>query len=265
MHMASGRFVSKAALLSTTLALLAGGAPVAQALRHPVPHTRGAADSDVDAAASDTAPPRSKPVSDGVLPGRLSALPFALKLTGRAETVTVAGDSLTVVAPPGSDLYAPAGGPAKDTAPRVTFTPQGDFIFSARVTRPDKGKYEGGALIISASPDHWAKILFERLNDATHAVSSSVADPVSDNSYHMRLPASVAAVWLKIVRVGGSVMLYASEDGKRWEILRDFPLAASAAVDVGFVGQSPGGGPFAARFSDVHYQATSLKDYWQGT
>lgn len=99
----------------------------------------------------------------------------------------------------------------------MTFTPRGDFIFSARVARPEIGKYKGGALIISASPQHWAKVLLERLDDTTRAVSSSVAAPVSDNSYHMRLPASAAAIWFKIVRVGGSVMLYASEDGARWE------------------------------------------------
>ena len=257
MQMASGRFVSKAASLSTATALLVGAASAALAFREPVQQTGGAT-------ALGTALPGRTPVSDLMLPNRLSSLPFALKLAGQAENVTVAGDSLTVVAPAGSDLYASVDGPAKDTAPRVTFTPRGDFIFSARVARPESGKYEGGALIISASPHQWAKVLFERLNETTHAVSSSVASPVSDNSYHMRIPAGAPAVWLKIVRVGGSVMLYASEDGQRWEILRDFPLAASAAVEVGFVSQAPSGHHYAARFSDVHYQSTALKDYWQG-
>lgn len=250
MHMAFGSFATKTALAS--VALLIGAASGAQARRHPLQQPSTSAPASVA-----TLPP-------GILPRRLSALPFALKLVGRADDVRIADDSLTLVAPKGSDLYAPADAPPKDTAPRVTFTPQGDFIFSARVARPENGKYEGGALIISASPNRWAKVLFERLNDTTHAVSSSVAAPVSDNSYHIRLPASAAAVWLKIVRIGESVMLYASEDGKQWQILRDFPLDRSAAVDVGFVSQSPNGDHFAARFSDIRYEAKSLKDYWQG-
>ncbi len=264
MQIAFRKFALKAALMATSVAL-SGAAYGAAACREIPPQTVGVAKSSVRLGSPDSALPKAKAPAPGILPERLSALPFALKLAGRADAVTVSEDGLTLVAPEGSDLYAPAGAPAKDTAPRVTFTPQGDFIFSARVARPEGGKYEGGALIISASPTEWAKVLFERLNDTTHAVSSSVAAPVSDNSYHMRLPASAAAVWLKIVRVGGSVMLYASEDGDRWEILRDFPLAASAAVEVGFVSQAPSGSHFAARFSDIRFEAKSLKDYWQGT
>jgi uncharacterized protein len=199
-----------------------------------------------------------------VLEKRLRAIPFPLTLTGKAEAVEVSNDHLTLIAPKGSDLYSPANGPAANTAPRVTFAPKGDFIFSARVARPESGKYEGGALVIFASPDRWAKLLFERLDSASHAVTSSVAEPLSDNSYHLRLAASAPAVWLKVVRVGGSIMLYASEDGDDWQILRDFPLAADLPIQVGFASQSPNGERYAANFSDVRFQSQSLKDYWQG-
>lgn len=265
MHTAYGSFAWKAALISSMMPLLVSAASQAHAVRQLSPQPASAANSAMGMPASGTVPGRIATPSPGILPKRLRTLPFALKLVGRADEVLVSEDSLTLVAPKGSDLFAPADAPPKDSAPRVTFTPQGDFIFSARVARPENGKYEGGALIIATSTDRWAKVLFERLNDTTHAVSSSVAAPVSDNAYHMRLPASAAAVWLKIVRVGGSVMLYASEDGSRWQILRDFPLSRSAAVEVGFVSQSPDGDHYAARFSDIHYEAKSLKDYWQGT
>lgn len=204
------------------------------------------------------------PAAAEILKGRLRTIPFPLTLTGKAEAVEVSNDHLTLIAPQGSDLYSPANGPPANTAPRVTFSPKGDFIFSARVARPERGKYEGGALVVFAAPDRWAKVLFERLDPATHAVTSSVAGPLSDNSYHLRLAASAPAVWLKVVRVGGSVMLYASEDGDQWQILRDFPLAADLPVQVGFASQSPDGERYAAHFSDVQFQPRSLKDYWQG-
>ncbi|WP_333572952.1 DUF1349 domain-containing protein [Sphingomonas sp.] len=74
-----------------------------------------------------------------------------------------------------------------------------------------------------------------------------------------------AALMATSVAISGAAYGYASEDGDRWEILRDFPLAASAAVEVGFVSQAPSGSHFAARFSDIRFEAKSLKEYWQGT
>jgi len=196
--------------------------------------------------------------------GRLAVLPSALTLDnpGKAE---VNGDHLILTAPKGSDLYTSAdGGHGTLTAPRVTFPAEGDFIFSAKAEAPFAANYDGPGLVLWNGDDYWAKLLFERLDENHSVVSSSFATPVSDNSYHTRLPGDVHAVWLKIVRAGRSVYFYTSHDGKDWQILRDFAVDPAKPLQVGFLSQSPLGEQFAATFSDVHFEAKTFKDYWQG-
>lgn len=204
------------------------------------------------------------PAAAQELPGRLSAIPYPLTLSNTAVSADVAPDSLRLVSPKGSDLYSPAKGPPVDTAPRVTFTPAGDFILSARVSRPHAADFEGAALVVHAGAGRWAKLLFERLNEGANAITSSVADPVGDGSYHIRVAPDVPAMWLKVVRAGGSVLLYTSEDGKRWQILRDFPLAEDLPVSVGFASQSPYGQQYEAVFTDIRFEPRRYQDYWQG-
>lgn len=204
------------------------------------------------------------PAQGRELAGRLSAIPHPLTLSNEAISAEMTSDRLRLVSAKGTDLYSPAKGPGVDSAPRVTFAPQGDFIFSARVARPQAADYEGGALVVYADADRWVKLLFERLPDGANAVTSAVAGPVSDGSYHVRFAADVPAVWLKMARVGGSVLLYASEDGEKWQILRDIPLDEGTGLSVGFASQSPRGDRYEAVFSDIRFEARRLKDYWRG-
>ena len=206
----------------------------------------------------------SAPVMAEPVAGRLTALPSALALDnpGKAE---VNGDRLILIAPKGSDLYTSAdGSPPASSAPRVTFPADGDFIFSAKMDAPFAANYDGPGLVLWNGEDYWAKLLFERLDENHSVVSSSFATPISDNSYHTRLPGDVHTIWLKIVRAGRSVYFYTSLDGKDWQILRDFAVDPARPLKVGFLSQSPLGEQFIATFSDVRFEAKTFKDYWQG-
>jgi len=196
--------------------------------------------------------------------GRLAVVPQALTLDnpGVAE---VSADRLILTAPKGSDLYTSAeGGHGALTAPRVTFPVEGDFIFSARAEAPFAADYDGPGLVLWNGDDYWAKLLFERIDENHSVVSSSFATPVSDNSYHTRVPGDVHTVWLKIVRAGRKVLFYTSLDGKNWQILRDFAVDPARPLQVGFLSQSPLGEAFTATFSDIRFEAKTFKDYWQG-
>jgi regulation of enolase protein 1 (concanavalin A-like superfamily) len=204
------------------------------------------------------------PVMAEPVVGRLASLPQALTLEnpGKAE---VDGDHLILTAPKGSDMFTPSNGAkAVLNAPRITFPVSGDFIFSARVNAPFAADYDGAALVVWSDGAHWGKVLFERINAHESAITSSFVMPASDNSYHVRVPAEDAEVWLKIVRAGDMYLLYMSQDGKTWTILRDLGFQAQAAVSVGFLSQSPLGEQFTATFSHVRFETKTFKDYWQG-
>lgn len=202
------------------------------------------------------------PAAAGELTARIDAIPYALSLANPAVKAEVTKDKLVLVSPKGTDLYHSPRGESVATAPRVTFAPQGDFIFSARVDAAFGADYDGGALVVYSDDGYWLKFLFERINANEYAVTSSFASPVSDNSYHVRVPA--APVWLKIVRVDNTILLYMATDGKNWQILRDFAVDPARKLSVGFAAQAPLGESYTGTFSDIRFEAKKLTKYWSG-
>lgn len=202
------------------------------------------------------------PAASEELPARLDAVPYALSLANPALKAEVSKDKIVLTAPKGTDLYRSATGKSATNAPRITFAPEGDFIFSSKVDASFGADYDGGALVVYGDDGYWLKFLFERINANESAVTSTFASPVSDNSYHVRVPA--APVWLKIARVGNSILLYMSLDGKAWQILRDFSVDPARKLEVGFAAQAPLGESYTGVFSDIRFEAKTLTKYWSG-
>jgi uncharacterized protein len=202
------------------------------------------------------------PASAEELSARLDAVPYALSLANPAVKAEVSKDRVVLTAPKGTDLYRSAKGKSATNAPRITFAPQGDFIFSAKVDASFGADYDGGALVVYSDDGYWLKFLFERINATESAVTSSFASPVSDNSYHVRVPAS--PVWLKVARADASLLLYMSHDGKSWQILRDFSIDPARKLEVGFASQAPLGESYKATFTDVRFEAKTITKYWSG-
>ena len=197
--------------------------------------------------------------------GTVKALPFALQIDRPYVSADIAADHVTLTAPKGSDMYTdPSNGQGVITAPRATFRADGDFIFSAKVDAGFLAQYDGAALVLYGDDGHWAKLLFEHLDDHTNGVTSSVVDPRSDDDYHVRLSAEDKQVWLKIVRAGGMVIFYMSQDGAHWDMVRDFAFDSPAPVTIGFETQSPVGVQFAGTFSEIRFDARTFTDFWQG-
>lgn len=202
------------------------------------------------------------PAAAEELGARLDVVPYALTLANPAVKAEVSKDRVVLTAPKGTDLYRSAKGKAAANAPRITFAPEGDFIFSARVDASFGADYDGGALVVYGDDGYWLKFLFERINANESAITSSFASPVTDNSYHVRVPA--APVWMKIVRIDHQILLYTSLDGKAWQILRDFSVDPARKLEVGFASQAPLGESYTATFTDIRFEAKKLTKYWTG-
>ena len=202
------------------------------------------------------------PATAEELSARLDAIPYALSLANPAVKAEVTKDKVVLTAPKGTDLYRSAKGKSAANAPRITFVPEGDFIFSARVDASFGADYDGGALVVYGDDGYWLKFLFERINANESAVTSSFASPATDNSYHVRVPAE--PVWMKIVRIERQLLLYTSLDGKAWQILRDFSIDPARKLEVGFASQAPLGESYTATFSDIRFEAKTLTKYWTG-
>ena len=66
-------------------------------------------------------------------------------------------------------------------------------------------------------------------------------------------PAAVLSIYLKAAKDHGAIFFYASQDGRKWEIVRKFNLDSSDGLWVGFSAQSPDGEGATARFTNVRY------------
>lgn len=143
------------------------------------------------------------------------------------------------------------------------FLPEGDFIFSAKVSAKfGETPYDGGALIVYADSKNWGKLLFERFKSGKIGIATTVSTGSGDDAYHGTRDANHQ--YLKIVRHGSSYIFYTSQDGSDWNFVRHFELKSTAPVHIGFTAQAPMAENFVANFSDVKYRAGKFTNFWQG-
>lgn len=190
------------------------------------------------------------------------SIPYPLEVRSEQGSFAINAAQLSLTARKGTDLFADASGASKaDNAPRLVFVPEGDFIFSAKLTGALSGAYDGGGLIVYAGPDDWGKLLFERFKSGKLGVASTVSDGRGDDAYHSTYESS--SVFLKIARKGALYVFYTSENGADWNYTRSFTLNGTA-VRVGFVSQSPFSESVTVDFSNITFRPSAFKDFWQG-
>jgi regulation of enolase protein 1 (concanavalin A-like superfamily) len=195
----------------------------------------------------------------------LSSLPGELALDAAHGDVRFQAGTLEIAADKGTDLFTdPVAREAADNAPRALFVPEGDFVFSARVSPGFGGAaYEGGALLAYAGPACWGKLLFERFDSGHNGVATTTSrGSGGDDAYHGTRESPDQ--YLKIVRQGPAYIFYTSADGVAWNFVRSFALPCGGPVRIGFSAQAPFSDGFAATFSEVRYRRGTISDYWQG-
>jgi regulation of enolase protein 1 (concanavalin A-like superfamily) len=170
---------------------------------------------------------------------------------------------LEIAAGPRSDLFVdPQGSGATLNAPRLLFTlPEGDFMFSARVTAGFEATFDAAVLLVYAHERVWAKLCLEYSPQGQPMIVSVVTRGVSDDANAFVVAGGSA--WLRISRLGPAFAFHASTDGASWEFVRHFTLDAGP-VEAGFLAQSPTGAGCTAGFEQLAFMSQRLADLRSG-
>lgn len=197
-------------------------------------------------------------------PITIKSVPYEMRIDNQLGEVKVSAEQIEIVALKGSDLFTDTTGAKNaDNTPRLLFVPEGDFIFSAKVSAKfGETPYDGGALIVYADSKNWGKLLFERFKSGKIGIATTVSKDSGDDAYHGTRDANHQ--YLKIVRHDSSYIFYTSQDGKDWNFVRHFELKSTAPVHIGFTAQAPMAEMFSANFSEVKYRAGKFTNFWQG-
>lgn len=197
-------------------------------------------------------------------PITIKPIPYEMHINNQLGEVKVSAENIEIVALKGSDLFTDTTGAKNaDNTPRLLFLPEGDFIFSAKVSAKfGETPYDGGALIVYADSKNWGKLLFERFKSGKIGIATTVSKDSGDDAYHGTRDTNYQ--YLKIVRHDSSYIFYTSQDGKDWNFVRHFELKSTAPVHIGFTAQAPMAEMFIANFSEVKYRAEKFTNFWQG-
>lgn len=196
-------------------------------------------------------------------PASIPGIPVAL--TWQNQPVSSQLDKqnvLTISAGPKTDWFVdPFDGTVANNAPILLFTPDSDYVFSARVAVKFTTKWDAGALMLWGDDHHWAKLSFEFSPDRVPTLVTVVTRGLSDdcNSQELRQD----SVHLRIAKSGKTYVLYFSSDGRKWQILRTFSLDTDIPVRVGFEAQSPAGSGAVAKFSSISFDPHRISNIYK--
>jgi regulation of enolase protein 1 (concanavalin A-like superfamily) len=159
---------------------------------------------------------------------------------------------LTISAGAKTDWFVdPFDGTVAKNAPILLFTPDADYVLSAKVTVKFGSKWDAGAFMLWGDEHHWAKLSYELSPDKVPTLVTVVTRGLSDDCNSKELHQD--SVYLRIAKSGKTYVLYFSEDGSKWQILRTFSLDTDMPIRVGFEAQSPDGSGTVATFSSISY------------
>lgn len=174
-------------------------------------------------------------------------------------------NSITIKAGKETDLYSFVDGTYYvNSAPKLLFTPDSGFVFSAKIKPAFSSMYDGGAILVYSDNENWAKALFEKHTDGSLGLGvSMVNEKRGDDSYH-EIDLKAEEVYVKVARSGDIFCFYYSADGKAWKLLRTFPYRKVADLKIGFYAQSPKGESCVVEFSDIRYKGQKFSDFFTG-
>ena len=174
-----------------------------------------------------------------------------------------ADQELRITAGPRTDLFIDPGQTAVfDNAPRLLFTPEGDFMLQAHVTVDFAATFDARVLLLYAEDAIWAKLCFEFSPQREPMVVSVVTRGYSDDANSVVVGSST--VLLRIARIAPAFAFHWSEDGTAWHFVRHFALPGTGQIRAGFASQSPTGEGCSAHFSQLVFTSGRLQDLRSG-
>ena len=115
----------------------------------------------------------------------VKAIPYPYTLLENPKEFKVLSDNAIVMtAGKETDLHNPANGSYfRHNAPKFLFTPDANFVFSARVKPSFENQYDGGAILLYSDSENWAKVLLQYIDNKPILGISVVKDKITDDAY----------------------------------------------------------------------------------
>ena len=185
---------------------------------------------------------------------RLAALPAPLAVENHPVSVRALGErSFELVAPARTNLFnSPDGKFVRQDAAMLLFSPDRDFVLTARVSAELRSVYDVAALVVYQDANTWAKFCYENSVERQPTLVSVVTRGSSDDCNSIAAPAD--GVFLAIVRKGDEFAFHASTDGRVWRLIRHFSLPLAAGARLGFAAHGSGATTLRAVFSEISYR-----------
>jgi regulation of enolase protein 1 (concanavalin A-like superfamily) len=194
---------------------------------------------------------------------RIPGIPKPAHWVNPPAAFAISGRGVEIVASEQTDLYIAADGSYRaDSANRLLFEADPDFILSAAISHPFADKWDGGGLVLEGDSETWIKLCFEKDYTGAKRVVTVVTKGLSDDANSMEFDSHQA--FFQIAKIGDVVFLYASETGTSWYLVRAMNFKVDGKLQVGFLAQSPEGKSNRVSFTHIKYKPTAMKDYWMG-
>lgn len=206
----------------------------------------------------------------------IAELPFSLDHDGSPACQHAIDDGvLTLTAAAGTDMFIdPSGaGAAPDAGRLLGVPPDGDFMFTARITVEFGSSFDAGVLLVYVDERHWAKLCFEFSPQQVPMAVTVVTKHTSDDCNSFEVTGQ--QLWLRVTRTGQAWAFHACVDGNWWRLLRYFTLtdppsdqaepSAAKPTRVGFLAQSPTGRGCTARFDHIAWRTGVPADLRDGS
>jgi uncharacterized protein len=196
-------------------------------------------------------------------PITIPPVPFALNWENTPKSYSFRKDVLQIEAGDSTDMFRdPNVTYNTDTAPKLAFHPDDNFVLSASISHDFVSKWDGGALFLKADSLNWIKFCFEKDYTGSRRVVSVVTKGVSDDCNSVAIRTN--NVYYKMAKAGNVITLYYSEDGRRWFLVRHVQFNCPAGFTIGFLAQSPVGKSCRVSFGDIRYSAKRISDPYSG-
>lgn len=196
----------------------------------------------------------------------MKAIPYAMHFENTPLNYKVLTDNeISITAPENSDLFiSPDGGYKTDKSPRLLFSPDSDFILTAKIKLDFNSNWDAGVLMVFNDNQHFAKFCFESDFKGQPRVVSVVCNTTADDCNSMTI--EKGEVYYRIIGSTKSNVFnfYYSADGKSWFPIRTFKLDKADNIAIGFSAQSPSGKKCTVNFSEIELQQRKPADFWKG-
>jgi len=193
----------------------------------------------------------------------MAAIPYAMHFENIPKEFQILGeDFLHIVASGNTNLFiSPDGVYENNSAPRLLFKPDCDFIFTSQIKPDFKSQWDAGVLLIYNDSKHFAKFCFESDFTGQPRIVSVVCNETSDDCNSM--PVSTGEVYFRITgsSKGNTFGFYYSDNGKQWFPIRMFTLDKTDNIQVGFSAQSPTGKGCSVDFLSINLQQRKINDH----